>query len=137
MKRSLLILCCALTFFSVGSVAAVAAEYSSTVGAYSAGGVNFNTQSKISNQYTGVHGIANTWVNTGNAHMGSDALLFLSNGALCLDAGMKYAYSSVISDVQWPNCGSGYYYTQGKSAGWNGNGYDYHWMFRTPNMWKS
>jgi hypothetical protein len=88
-----------------------------------------------------------TWVSGGNVAtgwLGSEARMYLErNGttSLCGTSGMSYnpwatsSYSmSWLRESGWRG-GPGYYFSAGKSGCWTGNGYDYYWSLRSPNLY--
>lgn len=88
-----------------------------------------------------------TWVSGGSAPtgwIGSEARMYSDRGgvvALCGTSGMiKSPWATSSYSAQWLKesgwCGgAGYYFTGGKSGCWNGNGYDYYWSLRTPDLY--
>lgn len=66
--------------------------------------------------------------------MGTEGrLLYQGNGALCQTTGMQYNSSQIVgqSSGQYGSCGYNTYYSQGKTAAWNGNAYSYYYTYRT------
>lgn len=138
------VLALALGLFS-GSVAFAATYYStvSTMGSH--GGYNFQNQAWLDN-YSPGQGAAKTNVTSGTAPAGwlgvEGRVLRQSSDAICSTTGMQYSSNatSSFSRGAWrptnsSACPSGqYYYSGGKAARWNGNGYNYQFTFRTVSV---
>jgi len=130
----------AVIFGASGAAAyAVTVSYS-TVGQFNTGGHVYDNQASI-----GVGSVnfasTGTWTdnnqNVPSGWIGSEGRMVKSNGALCATTGMLYMPGAGSGWNVATNtiCGHGYYFSQGKSAGWNGNGYNYYYTFRTPNLY--
>lgn len=118
--------------------AAYAASASSSVAQFSTGGHTYDDQATASSPHTASTG---TWndvnANVPGGYIGSEGRMFRSDGSMCSTSGMQYmpgpgsAYFVPTNTI----CGAGYYFSYGKSAGWNGNGYSYNYTFRSPNVY--
>ena len=126
-----------------GGSAAIAATVSSSVGDLGVhSGFHYYNRAEALN--TSDAGYTTTWVsgtkNAATGWIGSEGRLFTSSGALCRTSGMKYADGPAVSltiPAVKGSCAAGYFYSYGKSATWNGNGYGYYYTFRTPNIYMS
>lgn len=82
-------------------------------------------------------GEGRTWTSSAKpaGHIGAEGILFLDyNGADCSLGTMQYTTSSgsLMVNRTYNVCNyAAYYYSQGKAAVWNGNGYNYYWNPRT------
>jgi len=74
-------------------------------------------------------------------YMGADSLIYNSSGAYCLSGGWFYnpGYDSSISQLSGSgiqsSCGAGYYYTQGQTEAYNGDGYSAWYAYDTPDLY--
>lgn len=73
-------------------------------------------------------------------YMGAAVKAYRSNGALCFSHN-SYSYNYIPQDSFYDEegtyCGAGYFFTQGFTQSWNGNGYNSYGTFRTPNFYTS
>lgn len=105
-------------------------------------GVEYRNQASLD---TGPQTIAftRTWTNKTVAigRIGSEGRLYRQSGALCKTDGMIYNFQPASTlragTSKGSACGSGYFYSYGKSATWTGSGYKYYWTYRTPNEYVS
>jgi hypothetical protein len=130
-RKAALTAVCTLAFMGAGVGGAIAAVYESGTAQFS-GTSTYYDKSRIDTSYRNTQGV--TWTSGGfNQNIGAEAQTFRDSGALCAVSGMQYQYISSINATLSGSCGPGYYYGRGKAAGWNGNGYNYAYDFRTPN----
>lgn len=101
-------------------------------------GQSYRNQATADNVGTG-H--ADTYVldTTGSSPAGwmeAEARVFISTGAMCSTSGMIPAPSagSTWAAHKQNTCGYGLRYSYGKSAAYNGNGYNYYYTFKSPNI---
>ena len=130
-------------FVTGGGGVAVAASVSSSVGDLGTHS-GFHYYNQATAYDTSDAGYTTTWVsgntNAPSGWIGSEGRLFTSSGALCHTSGMQYTSGPSVS---WAvpgfkgGCAAGYFYSYGKSATWNGNGYGYYYTFRSPNIYMS
>ncbi|WAH99157.1 hypothetical protein [Arthrobacter sp. MMS18-M83] len=92
-------------------------------------------------------GYVDTWIYTADGHyapmgyLGADARSFLDDGTtnppMCADHGYHYNTSSTpqFNDDLLIPCGLGYYFSWGVTATYNGNGYDYYYTNKSPNIY--
>lgn len=126
--------------FAIGVAPAQAATAYSPKGYYGPyAGYSYDNQAVVSNN-TFVY--AATYVDTQNGgtvptgYMGALARLY-KGSALCKSNGYSYnngAASGISESTGGSNCGSGTYYSYGASAAYNGNGYNYVYTFKSPNL---
>ncbi|GAB3588691.1 hypothetical protein GCM10027579_28490 [Calidifontibacter terrae] len=113
---------------------ASATSYYSSFGYFSAGSSTFQNQAIINEGSKEALTSTRWWSGTYTEYVGSEGRLFNAAGALVATSGMHYFGGGGLAEgVVCSNCGHGYYYSYGKSAGWNENGYAYSYTFRSPN----
>lgn len=67
--------------------------------------------------------------------MGARARLFSSNGALVQESNTVYnGQNSTLLSVPTTRYANGSWYSYGVTYGWNGNGYNPHYTFQSPNQ---
>lgn len=99
-------------------------------------GVSYDNGSHIEqSSVSGTNLFRNSHGSAGVGKMGAKPRVYWSNGVLCSAGVMHYnLQSTVYFDVRFDsNCG-GYIYGRGRTETWNGNGFDNHSTFRTPNV---
>lgn len=120
-----------------GAAAAHAAFYSSSVGQFTGAGRTYNTQAVLNTDSS--PDLASTFVSVQGGPapagwLGSQARTFLENGAFCGEGSFYYSSSatSTTSSNLGMGCGAQRYFSWGVTKGWNGNGYNTVYTFRTP-----
>jgi len=108
-------------------------------------GYSYKSQSWISDYYGGMDalfaGVTCSNQVAGNipvGYMGCQAQLYDSNNNLI--AYTNWSYNKIAENsmgiIRWGDSyNSGYYYSRGKTAAYNGNGYNYYWAYISPNLY--
>jgi hypothetical protein len=124
-------------FVTAGAGAASAADGQTS--AFTVAGYSYNAHAGITSNAT--NAVAVTDVNhatSGNVpagYIGANARMFTSGGTEVGESGFKYTTTAASGiGVPYLHGPSGTYYSYGVASGYNGNGYNNYYTFKSPNQ---